>query len=118
VFNDDHPPERGAVLLLELGTTIGLVLAHGFASWISATDIHAPSEEVDQWDVLRVQLGGALAVAVLGMLAVLVTPTSIELAAPRFTAAATIGALVSSKAARATPRFEPPWTASLHSLPA
>jgi hypothetical protein len=28
VFDDDHPPERGAVFLLELGTTVGLVLAH------------------------------------------------------------------------------------------
>jgi uncharacterized membrane protein HdeD (DUF308 family) len=108
VFNDDHPPERGAVFLLELGTTVGLVLAHGFASWVSATVINERSEEVDQWDLLRVQLAGALAVAALSILAVLVTPTSIELAAARFTAAATIGALVflesraSNSALRAT----------------
>jgi hypothetical protein len=94
VFNDGHPPERGAVLALEVGTTVGLVLAHGFASWVSATVIGETSDEVDQWDLLRVQLGGALAVAALGILAVLVTPTSIELAAARLTAAATIGALV------------------------
>src|SRR5690242_137876 len=61
---------------------------------MSATVIHAPSEEVDQWDLLRVQLGGAVAAALLSMLAVVVTPTSIELAAARFTAATTIGALV------------------------
>jgi hypothetical protein len=94
VFDDDHPPERGAVLLLELGTTVGLVLAHGFASWISTTVIGEASEEVDQWELLRVQLGGALAIASLAVLAVLVTPTSIELMAARFTVAATIGALV------------------------
>jgi hypothetical protein len=94
VFDDDHPPERGAVLLLELGTTVGLVLAHGFASWISTTIIGEESEEVDQWDLLRVQLVGALFIASLAMLAVLVTPTSIELTAARLTVAATIGALV------------------------
>jgi hypothetical protein len=33
VFDDDHPPQRGEILLVELGTTIGLVLAHGFAAW-------------------------------------------------------------------------------------
>ena len=94
VFDDDHPPERGAVLLLELGTTIGLVLAHGFASWISTTIIGEASEEVDEWELLRVQLAGACAIALLGILAVVLTPASIELAAARFTVAATIGALV------------------------
>src|SRR5207344_580045 len=50
VFDDDHPPDRGAVLLLELGTTVGLVLAHGFASWISTTVIGETSDEVDPWE--------------------------------------------------------------------
>ena len=72
VFDDDHPPERGAVLLLELGTTVGLVLAHGFASWISTTVIGEESEEVDQWDLLRVQLVGAVGIAALAMIAVLI----------------------------------------------
>jgi hypothetical protein len=94
VFDDDHPPERGAIVLLELGTTVGLVLAHGFAAWISTTIIGEESEEVDQWDLLRVQLVGALSIASLAILAVLLTPTSIELMAARFTVAATIGALV------------------------
>jgi hypothetical protein len=55
-----------------------------------------------------VQLVGAFAIAALAMLAVLVTPTSIELMAARFTVAATIGALVflesrsSNSALRAT----------------
>ena len=108
VFDDDHPPERGAVFLLELGTTVGLVLAHGFAAWISTTIIGEESEEVDQWELLRVQLVGAFAIAALAMLAVLLTPTSIELMAARFTVAATIGALVflesrsSNSALRAT----------------
>jgi hypothetical protein len=53
-----------------------------------------PSEEVDPWDLLRVQLGGALAVASLAILAVVVVPTSIELQAARLTVAATIGAQV------------------------
>jgi hypothetical protein len=94
VFDDDHPPDRGAVFLLELGTTVGLVLAHGFASWVSTTIIGEGSEEVDEWDLLRVQLLGAFAIAGLGILAVLLTPTSIELSAARFTVAAAIGAMV------------------------
>src|SRR4051794_41111635 len=55
VFNDDHPPDRGEVFLFELGTTVGLVLAHGFASWISTTIMGEPSDGVDQWVLLRVQ---------------------------------------------------------------
>src|SRR5262245_49470559 len=70
VFDDDHPPERGAIVLLELGTTIGLVLAHGFASWVSTTIIGEADEDVDQWDLLRVQLFGAISIAALGILAV------------------------------------------------
>ena len=94
VFDDDHPPDQGEVFLLELGTTVGLVLAHGFASWLSTSIIGEASEEVDPWDLLRVQLGGAFAVASLGMLAVIVTPASIELMAARFTVAAAIAAQV------------------------
>jgi ABC-type enterochelin transport system permease subunit len=94
VFDDDHPPEQGQVFLLELGTTVGLVLAHGFASWVSATVIGESSEEVDEWDLLRAQLFGALSIAALGMLAAIIAPTSSELSAVRFTVAATIGALV------------------------
>ena len=94
VFDDDHPPLRGEVFLLELGTTIGLVLAHGFASWVSTRIIGHASDEVDSWDLLRVQLGGAMAVASLAMLAVVITPTSIELSAARLTVAGTIGAQV------------------------
>jgi hypothetical protein len=94
VFDDDHPPGRRDVFLLEFGTTVGLVLAHAFASWVSTRITGDPDEEVDPWDLLRVQLGGALAVAALAMLAVLIVPTSIELQAARFTVAATIGGLV------------------------
>jgi hypothetical protein len=94
VFDDDHPPDRGEIFLFELGTTVGLVLAHAFASWISTTIMGGESDEVDQWDLLRVQLGGALFVAGLAMLALILTPTSIELTASRVTVAGTIAALV------------------------
>jgi hypothetical protein len=93
-FDDSHPPDRGEVLLLEFGTTVGLVLAHGFASWLSATIIGDAPEEVDPADLLKVQLLGAIAVAMLAMAAAVVAPTSIELSAARFTVAATIAALV------------------------
>lgn len=107
VFDDDHPPGQGDVMLVEVGTTVGLVLAHGFASWLSTTIIGDATGEVDQWDLLRVQLGGAVAIAALSILAVVLTPTSIELHAARLTVAATIAALVflesrtSNSAARA-----------------
>ena len=59
VFDDSHPPERGEVLLLELGTTVGLVLAHGFASWVSTRIIGEANEEIDPGDLLLVQLSGS-----------------------------------------------------------
>jgi hypothetical protein len=93
VFDDDHPPGQGEVFLLELGTTVGLVLAHGFASWLS-TRIIGDHENPGAWDLLRVQLGGALAVGSLAMLAVILAPASVELLAARLTVAATIAAQV------------------------
>jgi hypothetical protein len=92
-FDDDHPPGQGEVFLLELGTTVGLVLAHGFASWLS-TRIIGDHEKPEAWDLLWVQLGGASAVGSLAILAVLIAPTSLELAAARLTVAATIAAQV------------------------
>ena len=73
---------------------MGLVLAHAFASWISTSVVGDASDDLDQWDLLRVQLAGAFFVAALAMLAVALTPESIELAASRLTVAASIGALV------------------------
>ena len=46
VFDDDHPPDGGEVFLLELGTTVGLVLAHAFASWISTTIMGGESSDI------------------------------------------------------------------------
>ncbi len=94
VFDDSHPPERGEVVLLELGTTVGLVLAHGFASWVSTRMIGDSSEEVDPGDLLLVQLGGALAIASLAIAAAIIAPTSVELVAARITVAGAIGAQV------------------------
>src|SRR6187200_2608916 len=91
---DDHQPDRGEVFLLELGTTVGLVLAHAFASWVSTRISSDASGEVDSWDLLQVQLGAAFAVASLAMLAVVIAPTSVELAAARFTVAGIIAAQV------------------------
>jgi hypothetical protein len=95
VFDDKHPPAQGEVFLLEFGTTLGLVLAHAFAAWLSTSIVGgSEEEEVDPWDLLKIQLGGAFVVAFLAMLAVIVAPTSIELSAARFTVAAVIAALV------------------------
>jgi hypothetical protein len=94
VFDDAHPPGQGEVFLLEAGTTVGLVLAHGFASWVSTRIIGDVEEEIDPWDLLVVQIGGATAVAVLAMLAVVLAPTSAELLAARLTVAGTIAAQV------------------------
>ena len=94
VFDDSHPPSRGEVFLLEVGTTVGLVLAHGFASWVSTRMIGEANEEIDPGDLLLVQLGGAVSVAALAMLAVILTPTSVELLAARLTVAGLIGVQV------------------------
>ncbi len=93
VFDDDHPPAEGEIFLLELGTTVGLVLAHGFASWLS-TRIIGDHEKPGAWDLLLVQLGGALVVGTLAMVAVVLAPTSMELPAARLTVAATIAGQV------------------------
>ena len=96
VFDEDHPPGQGDVFLVELGTTVGLVLAHGFASWVSTRLIGADEAEddVDSWDLLRVQLAGAAGVALIAMAAVVIAPTSVEVQAARFAVAATIGGQV------------------------
>jgi hypothetical protein len=94
VFDDNNPPAKGEVFLLEASTTIGLVLAHGFASWVSTRIIGEASDEVDPRELLLVQLLGAMAVAALSMLAVLIAPTSVELRAARLTVAGVIAALV------------------------
>ena len=94
VFDDTHPPGRGDVVLLELGTTVGLVLAHGFASWVSTRIIGESSHEVDAGDLLLVQIGGALAIASLAILAAIIAPTSAELLAARVTVAGAIAAQV------------------------
>ena len=95
IFDEDHPPGEGEVFLLELGTTIGLVLAHGFAAWVSTRLIGLTGEEeVDPWDLLRVQLAGAAAVALIAMVAVVIAPTSAEVQTARLAVAATIGAQV------------------------
>jgi hypothetical protein len=90
----DDPPSRGTVFLLILGTTIGLVLAHGFAAWAASHIVRTDDAEISPWDVLRVQLGGAVLVAALAMLAVVVASTANELPAARVTVSATIAALV------------------------
>jgi hypothetical protein len=94
VFDDDHPPTQGAVFLLELGTTVGLVLAHAFASWVSTRLLEDPAEEVHPWDLLIVQLAGALLVASVSMVAVVVSPETVELQVARLSLAAVIALLV------------------------
>lgn len=94
VFDDDHPPDQGDVFLLEVGTTAGLVLAHGFASWVSSRIMSTPPEEVESWDLLWAQLAGALAVAAVAIVAVILAPTSVELQVARLTVAVAIAALV------------------------
>ena len=111
----DDPPARGTVFLLILGTTIGLVLAHGFAAWAASRlvgedpDDHAGATPAA---VLRVQLGGAAAVSALAIVAVAVAPTAHELTVARVTVAATIAALVLVESRRTCPLGR----AALHGL--
>jgi hypothetical protein len=96
VVDDDHPPTRGEVLLIEFGTTFGLVLAHGFAAWVSTRimGMDEDTEHVGPIDLLKVQMVGASAVAALAMLAVIVVPVRLDLVAARFTVAFTIAGIV------------------------
>jgi hypothetical protein len=106
VFDTGHPPDANEVLLVALSTTVGLVLAHAFAVWLSTRLIGHSSSQVAPWDVLRVELGGGLAVALVTVLAVLVAPTAAELAAARLAVAGTIGLQVflESRVRWSTPR--------------
>jgi hypothetical protein len=98
---EGQPPSRGTVFLLILGTTIGLVLAHGFAAWAASHIVRADDDgEISPWDVLRVQLGGAVLVAALAMLAVVLASTANELLVARITVSATIAALVFAESRR------------------
>jgi hypothetical protein len=94
VFDENHPPAEGQVFLLEAGTTLGLVLAHGFASWVSTRIIGDTEEEVPPADLLLVQIGGATVVAVLAMIAVVLAPVSVELLAARLTVSVAIAGQV------------------------
>lgn len=96
----DRAPSRGAVFALILGTTIGLVLAHGFAAWAAIRLIGDDDGDDSTWDGLRVQLGGAAAVATAAMVAVAVASTANELAIARATVSATIAALVFVESSR------------------
>lgn len=94
IFDDQHPPSEGDVFLLELGTTVGLVLAHAFASWLSTFITGDTRRDVGAWDLLKVQVAGASVVAGLAMLAVIVAPTTLELPAARASVALLIAAQV------------------------
>ena len=93
-FSETSPPPQSELLWLEAGTTVGLVLAHGFAAWVSARMMGDMDEELDPGRLLLVQLGSAVTVGVIAMVAVLVAPPSVELIAARYTVAFTIAALV------------------------
>lgn len=94
IFDDHHPPSDGDVFLLEFGTTVGLVLAHGFASWVSTVITGRATTEVGTWDLLTVQIAGAAVVGGLAMLTVALAPTTLELPAARLTVAVLIAAQV------------------------
>lgn len=94
IFDDQHPPSGADVFLLEAGTTVGLVLAHAFASWVSTVITGDTSGDVETWDLLEVQVIGASIVGGLAMFAVIIAPTRWELLAARGTVALVIAALV------------------------
>ena|GEM_PF-986638 len=84
-------PGRGHVLPIVWGVTVGLALAHWFAFRVSARLVGVGA--VSRADVVSgaAQLAGAVAVAVLATVPVLVLPHSVELLADTLVLAAFIG---------------------------
>ena len=97
VFDDAHPPSERDVLLLEVGTTVGLVLAHGSsraapatrhsgprctACWCSSVASPSPGSErcscteSPRWGDLRVALKVGLSVPAVGCSIVSKSPRS------------------------------------------
>lgn len=99
-------PSQGTIFLLILGTTVGLVLAHGFAGWVAAVIVGDDVEVGSGIDVpsaskvLSVQLAGAGVVSAVALTAAALAATENELVVVRLTVAATIAALVLNESRR------------------
>lgn len=112
ILNSDNPPQRGEVLLLVAGTTVGLVVAHAFAAWVFTYVMREHIDRHASTHVLVGQLAGALGIGAVAMAAVVLAPTSVELEVARFTVAAVIAAQVYFGSRTANPRR----TAALHAV--
>jgi hypothetical protein len=101
----DHTPEVD-VLAIVWGTTVGLALAHWFAFVLAARIVGPAPDGTPVGRQLVVQLGAALAVAVIASVPVLLLPDDLERAGARFAAAGCIAvvAFVGSRSFGASKR--------------
>jgi hypothetical protein len=86
-----HPAEEIDAFLIVWGTTLGLAAAHLFAFRVSARLVGSGKVRPHDGDVAVAQLAGAVAVAVLATIPMLLFADSIEFAVVRFTLAGFIG---------------------------
>jgi hypothetical protein len=88
-----HPTDEIDAFLIVWGTTLGLAIAHWFAFRVSARLVGAGKVRRHDTDVATAQFAGALAVAVLATVPMLLFADSREFAVVRLTLAGFIGVI-------------------------
>jgi len=86
-----HPDEEVGAFLIVWGTTLGLAIAHWFAFRVSARLIGAGTIRRHDADISAAQFGGAVAVALLATIPMLLLPNAVEFNVVRLTLAGFIG---------------------------
>jgi hypothetical protein len=86
----DHETEDIGVLAVLWGESLGLAVAHCFA-FVVALHLVQGTRDAHDWETARDQLAGALSVAAICTMTVVLFPTSAELDAVRFTLALILG---------------------------
>ena len=86
-----HPTEERDAFLLVWGTTLGLAIAHWFAFRVSAKLIGSGTLRRHDTSIAAAQFAGAVAVAVLATIPMLLVPDPVEFNLVRLTLAGFIG---------------------------
>jgi hypothetical protein len=90
---DDTALHHGVVFALVWGTTVGLALAHLFAFLLAGRLVEGRHVGTQTRSTAVAQLAGAVGIALIVSVVVVVVPTSAELNAARYDLAAVIGVI-------------------------
>jgi hypothetical protein len=98
VLQDPHPPPLPALLLIIWGTTLGLGVAHWFAVGLSAYLVRDPATHHTSGQLLASQIMMAAVLAGVASVAVVLSPTRIEMLDSRIAVALFVAVLVAVEA--------------------